>query len=264
MSFLFPPEIEDEIFQHVFYGDNASPGHIDEHKFEIALKSKPKTFFQRNVKNVLFAFAVSMEFATSLLSICTGIQHLFIETTIDKLFAQNIATLPLLRSLDTNLYTLDTFDIFKLGLSQVSYLSLGGLVFYKDVDYNYLEMFRSLPALTHLVIFVDISIKYLPKTLRSLSDIEKLQSIVIMLNHDVVPELINEWEEVDTRVMVACLKSGSCITHWEERMDYGGSIDFEEGFRYGGDRWSSEDEDSDNNDDMDLGGNANEVRNILD
>ncbi|KAF8980845.1 hypothetical protein BDQ17DRAFT_1380337, partial [Cyathus striatus] len=168
MSFLFPPEIEDEIFRHVvttrvskrvqlcvepvlyrtikLYGDRAKYGYniheiyrlIHEDKFKIALKFKPKSFFQENVKNVLFIASVSKEFATSLLSICTGIQHLFVwlewhDGHLSKI-SPITATLP------------------RIKLSQVRYISLGGLCFDEDIDYILMDSFQWLPALTHLVI----------------------------------------------------------------------------------------------------------------
>ncbi|KAF8975904.1 hypothetical protein BDQ17DRAFT_1385191, partial [Cyathus striatus] len=238
------------------YGDSAKYGYniheiyrlIHEDKFKIALKFKPKSFFQENVKNVLFIASVSKEFATSLLSICTGIQHLFVWLEWhDESFVQNIAPLPL-HSLEVDASVLGALAISQVKLSQVRYISLGGLCFDEDIDYILMDSFQWLPALTHLVIPVGEQNEYLARTLRTLRNIKQLKSIFILLvdfyvwgNDDGVRELISQWEAMDSKIMVVRPQPESSIRRWEERMDCGG-IDVQAGYRYGEDCWSNDSE----------------------
>ncbi|KAF8986199.1 hypothetical protein BDQ17DRAFT_1415239 [Cyathus striatus] len=290
MSFFFPPEIEDEIFQCVI---RMSPAYktgahlctvskrvrscvepilyqtlkfdrdsdysyyqhdhlIHEDKFKIALKSKPKSFFRSNVKNVLFISSVSMEFVIDMLSICTGIQHLFLgHKHYVESIVRHVAALPL-RSLYINMSAIQAFAELRLELSQVKYISFGYIDFYEDFDHIPTDIFQWLPELTHIAMPIREYNKYLPRALCGLRDIKQLQSIVVLLDDlfyiwgkdDDGPELIQEWEAVDSRILVVLPESFSAVRRWRMRMDRAG-IDFD-GYRYGDDRWSDiEEEDAD-------------------
>ncbi|KAF8987924.1 hypothetical protein BDQ17DRAFT_1483206 [Cyathus striatus] len=225
---------------------------IHEDKFKIALKSKPKSLFRSNMKNVLFIASVSMEFVIDVLSICTGIQHLFLgHENYVKSIIRHVAALPL-RSLYINMSAIQAFAELQLELSRVKYISFGYIDFYEDFDHIPRDIFQWLSELTHIAILIGEYNKYLPRALCGLRDVKQLESIVLLLddlfyiwgNDDDVPGLILEWEAVDSRILVVLPESFSAVRLWRMRMDRAG-IDFDS-YRYGDDRWSDiEEEDVD-------------------
>ncbi|KAF9003913.1 hypothetical protein BDQ17DRAFT_1408881 [Cyathus striatus] len=207
---------------------------VKESKFTLALQSKPASFFQRSVKNLLIVNSVTENFLLDILSICTAVEHLgaYFQFATNPDLWKLITSMPLrsFESIELLHPQLDTPHTFQ----HLTYLSVQGAL-----DQDQLvpkESFKYFPSLTHFAIRVgDCDDDFSMKLKIVMDNFPLLKTLTILLDEycdwgdQGSDDEIETWLELDRRVEVIDStgdsihfgrRGGHCSDEEEEYMDW--------------------------------------------